>query len=126
MRCVVARAGPSQTHRQTRRAVSLPPTSARRSVLASLLLCAGLIPTIPEFPTAKKKDEATLPAQARDGDDGDDVDDGDDGDDGDVGDDGDHDERPTAATPDERRRILQLEQTFRTRALVDDMINSLE
>jgi len=108
MRCVVARAGPSQTHRQTRRAVSLPPTSARRSVLASLLLCAGLIPTIPEFPTAKKKDEATLPAQARDGDDGD------------------HDERPTAATPDERRRILQLEQTFRTRALVDDMINSLE
>jgi hypothetical protein len=111
MRCVVARAGPSQTRRQTQRAVSLPPTSARRSVLASLLLCAGLIPTIPEFPTAKKKDEATLPAQARDGD---------------GGDDGYHDERPTAATPDERRRILQLEQTLRTRALVDDMINSLE
>jgi len=117
MRCVVARAGPSQTRRQTQRAVSLPPTSARRSVLASLLLCAGLIPTIPEFPTAKKKDQATLPAQARDGDGGDG---------GGGGDDGYHDERPTAATPDERRRILQLEQTLRTRALVDDMINSLE
>ena len=117
MRCVVARAGPSQTRRPTQRAVSLPPTSARRSVLASLLLCAGLIPTIPEFPTAKKKDEATLPAQARDGDGGDG---------GDGGDDGYHDERPTAATPGERRRILQLEQTLRTRALVDDMINSLE
>ena len=86
-------------------------------MLASLLLCAGLIPTIPEFPTAKKKDQATLPAQARDGDGGDG---------GDGGDDGYHDERPTAATPDERRRILQLEQTLRTRALVDDMINSLE
>ena len=120
MRCVVARAGPSQTRRQTQRAVSLPPTSARRSVLASLLLCAGLIPTIPEFPTAKKKDQATLPAQARDGDGGDG------GHGGDGGDDGYHDERPTAATPDERRRILQLEQTLRTRALVDDMINSLE
>ena len=113
----LSRAGPSQTRRQTQGAVSLPPTSARRSVLASLLLCAGLIPTIPEFPTAKKKDEATLPAQARDGDGGDG---------GDGGDDGYHDERPTAATPGERRRILQLEQTLRTRALVDDMINSLE
>jgi hypothetical protein len=33
---------------------------------------------------------------------------------------------PPNTSPEEQRRILRLEQSIRTRALVDDMVNSLE
>ena len=33
---------------------------------------------------------------------------------------------PSGMTREETRRLLQLEQTIRTRALIDDMVNSLE
>lgn len=87
----------------------------RRVFLATPIgLVPCLIPTLPPFPIPKRSSLATeeshVTTNTQDGD-------------ADVN----APKSPISPTdPDEQRRIMQLEKTLRTRALIDDMINTLE
>ena len=84
--------------------------TASANIITAILV--GLIPTVPPFPTAPRETKPHIAGYTTD-----------------APRDAPRDAAEATSPPrsaEEQRRILHLEQTIRTRALIDDMVNSLE
>lgn len=123
-------------HKHTRTIHNRPESLPRRALVsiiggtaANLLTASlvGLIPTIPPFPTAARETYSnTTIGDKNNGMNGDGTDSGvASGTCGAAGQTA-PGTSPKKRSTEEQRRILHLEQSIRTRALIDDMVNSLE